>query len=112
MHMEKFIDILNVFTTRNRIRVFKLVSRKMLSLKQITDATGIESNEVQQSLERFIEIGLIKQIGSDDNALFFAKSENSLFNPPLEGLVRILKNSFNKDKQVIEDFRRVNRIKE
>ncbi|MDY6787850.1 MAG: hypothetical protein SVK54_06980 [candidate division WOR-3 bacterium] len=110
--MEKFIDILNVFTTRNRIRIFKLVSRKMLSLKQITDATGIDNDEVRESLDRFIDIGLIKQIGGDDNALFFAKSEDSLFNPPLQGLVRILKNSFNKDKQVIEDFRRVNRIKE
>lgn len=110
--MEKFIDILNVFTTRNRIRIFKLISRKMLSFPQITDATGIDGDEVRESLNRFIDIGLIKQIGSGDNALFFAKSEDSLFNPPLQGLVRIMKNSFNKDKQVIEDFRRVNRIKE
>ncbi len=108
--MEKAIEALNVFTNVYRIRIYKLLSKKMLRLNQLIDVLNIDKDALTNHLEILEKTGIIKKLDNTDNPQYFAKSHSSIFDKYAKDICQLISKWFNNNEIIIKDFEKINKL--
>ena len=56
--MDKVVNVFRIFASKECLRIFKLLSKKMLTIKQINEITGIEDNDIKSILMHYVKLKL------------------------------------------------------
>lgn len=108
--MDKAVRVFLTFADKDTIRIFKMLTKKMLTAQQIADVMEGDEHTVQKHLDKLLSIEVIKLLPGPDKT-YFAKSQSAIFDQYAGAVTSLINKWYNKDEQIINDFYKLNNIK-
>ncbi len=107
--MDKVINVFGIFANRECLRIFKLLSKKMLTIEQIAKITGIKENDIQKHINALCEIEVVRTLPGVQKT-YFSKAQDAIFNSQTKAITGLIHKWFNQDKTIIDDFYKMNNV--
>ncbi len=108
--MDKAIKIFNIFSDKTVIRIYKMLTKKMLTPRQIADIMESDIEIVNMHIESLVQAEIIKLLPGPEKT-YFAKSQSAIFDKYAKSVTELINKWFNQDECIINDFYRMNKLK-
>lgn len=108
--MDKAVRVFSTFADKDTIRIFKMLTKKMLTAQQIADIMETDEQSAQKHLDKLLGIEVIKQLPGPDKT-YFAKSQSAIFDKYAGAVTSLINKWYNQDEQIINDFYKLNNIR-
>lgn len=108
--MDKAIKVFSVFADKDTIRIYKMLTKKMLTCQAIASVMERDAEYIQPILDKLADIDVIRILPGADKT-YFSKNPSAVFDKYAKAIIELINKWYNQDEQIVNDFYKLNSMK-